>query len=166
MLVFKSVKPTKMKKDAFRLEFLTMLHKMEREIKKDFEKTTETWEHDVKFETMISLRGGPTLFVGTDDEIYNLVSRDSPAHDIPLQPKVDGFLVYQTEFTPKTTPGVIGSVQGGKRGRYTRRKQVHHPGHVGRKFDEVIAKKWEPKFKDAAENAMAIAAEKSGHGMK
>lgn len=139
-----------------------MMHKAEREILKDFQKTVATWDHEVKFQTQISLKGGPTVLVGTDDELYGLVSRDSPEHDIsPKDP--DGFLAYKTGFTPKSKPGVIGSFAGGKHGTYTRRKKVRHPGHKGRKFDETIAKLWEPRFKKMAEDAMKRAAEKSGH---
>jgi hypothetical protein len=164
MIVWKSVKPTKMKDDVFRLEFLYAVHKAEREIKKDFQETVKTWDHEVTFESIISLKGGPSVFVGTDNELYAIVSNDAAPHDIPKSG--EAMMVYQVGYIAKTTPGVIGSKKGGKFGSYTRRKVVHHPGHVGRHFDALIQKKWEPKFKDMMHDAMKTATEKSGHGVK
>lgn len=161
-LVFKAVKPKKLKVDAFRLEFLTMLHKAEREMKKDFEKTTSTWDEDVEFESQISLKGGPTLLVGTDNETYALVNDGAPPHRI--YPKRKKSLQFQTGYKPKSSPGVIGAVQGGKFGETVKRAFVNHPGHEARKFDITIQKMWKKKFKRMAEDAMRKAARKSGHG--
>ena len=49
MLVFKPIVPDIMRVDRVRLNLLSMAHKVEREIKKEFKKTVETWEHDVEF---------------------------------------------------------------------------------------------------------------------
>jgi len=162
---FKEIKPSKMKDDAFRLEFLTMVHEMERAIKKDYQETVKTWEHKVVFTSIISLKGGPSVLVGTDDEIYGMVNNGTKPHDIaPKNPK--GKLVYQVTYVAKTQPGVIGSGPGGKSGKYTMRGRVHHPGFKARKFDDAINKKWKDQYKRRAEEAMRIAVQKSGYGVK
>ena len=162
-IVFKAIKPTTLRKDAFRLEFLSMMHKAEREMIKDFRLTAETWEHKPVFQSQISLIGGPSLLVGTDDEIYGYVNNGTPSHVI--QPKLASVLSFQTDFTPKTVPGVIGSKSGGKSGPRRRAKAVQHPGFEARKFDDTIQKKWKPIFKDRSHEAMKKAAQKSGHGV-
>jgi len=162
-VLWKAVKPTKLKVDVFRLEFLTALHSIENPVLKDFQKTVETWEHKVEFTKQISLRGGPSLLVGTDDPIYGMVNDGVPPH--PIVPKLaGGMLVFKKGYKAKTTAGVIGSVAGGKFGSYTRRKEIpEHPGNEPRKFDVTIYGTWQPKFKQLMENAMKKAANKCGH---
>lgn len=167
MIVFKAVKPTKLKQEAFRIAFLSMMHKAERDIKKDFQATVATWEHKVEFESMVSLSGGgPTVVVGTNDQIYSYVNNGTPEHDIPVSDP-DGQIMYEIGFTPKTVPGVIGSGQGGKFGpKHKHGQMVHHPGIVEpRKFDEAIQEKWQPIFQTRAEQAMKEGAKNSGHGI-
>src|SRR4030042_52094 len=165
-IFWKEIKPAKLKVDAFRLEFLSAIRSIERPIQKEFEKTTETWEHEVKFTKQISLRGGPSLLVGTDDEIYRYVNDGVPSHYIG--PKVSGgMLVFKKGYKAKTSAGVIGSVTGGKFGTYTRRKEIpEHPGNEARKFDAIIYEVWKPKFKRLMEEAMKKGAMKSGHYMR
>lgn len=160
---FKEIKPKKLKEDVFRLEFLTMMHEVERGIKKDFQETTKTWETKVVFTSQISLKGGPSVLVGTDNEIYAMVDQGTKEHDIA--PRNARKLAYQTTFVPKTTPGWIGSRSGGKSGKYTVRGKVHHPGFAARNFSKTITKMWKDKFKRRAEQAMRDAARKSGYGV-
>jgi hypothetical protein len=162
-VLWKAVKPTKLREDVFRLEFLTALHSIENKILKDFQKTTETWEHKVTFEKIISLQGGPSLLVGTDDPIYGYVNDGTPHHYIG--PKVaGGMLVFRKGYRAKTSSGVIGSVAGGKFGTFTRRHEIpDHPGNEPRYFDATIAAIWKPKFMDLMHKAMKKAAIKSGH---
>lgn len=170
MIVIKQVKPATMKLDAFRLEFLTGIHKAERGIKKDFEATQETWksEDQAKFGSVISLQSpGPTVVVApnANADIWTMVNNGTPPHEIA--PKAaDGVLVFQTGYEAKTSPGVIGSVQGGKYGPTIRKQSVMHPGFEGRHFDKAIQQKWTPMFKRMMEDAMHMAVQKSGHGAK
>jgi len=170
-IVFKAIKPSRLRQDAMRLAMLSLMHRVGREMKKDFEATQDTWqpEDKAKFDSLISMSGGgPTVLVGPNEngDVWTIVNNGAPPHDIPLEPKTDGFLVFQTGYKPKTVPGVIGSVQGGKFGGYTKRRSVHHPGHEGRKFTVAIQKKWLPKFKRMAEDTMREVAKKSGHGVR
>lgn len=159
LFLFKAVKPSKMKVDAFRLSFLSATHKAEREIKKDFQLTTKSWNHQPVFESAVSLQGGPQVLVGTDDQVYGWVDNGTAPHVISGNP----MLVYKTTFISKTLPGVIGSRAGGKFGRYTKRKVVSHPGIEPRNFTKEIAKQWKPKFKKMMEDAMRDVVTKSGY---
>ena len=166
LVVWKGVKPAKLKQDTFRLAALNAMRKMAREITADFQKTTATWEHKPVFEQVISLAGGgPQVLVGTDDEIYRYVDEGTKPHDIvPKHP--GGILVFPGTFTSKTMPGVIGSRAGYKGGEIIKRPRVHHPGTEARRFTEVIKGKWESRFKSDMEDVMKAAARDSGHGVK
>jgi len=166
----KAIKPEKLKEDKLRLELLNALRKAGTPMKQDFEKTTKTWKHKPKFEKSISLKQpGPTVSVGTEDEIYEYVNDGTPAHKIPKVPKVKGALRFRWggkgSYKAKTKPGIIGSTPGGPRGPWVSFKQVQHPGTKARKFDEVIQKKWGPRFERLMDKAMADAAQASGHGI-
>jgi hypothetical protein len=171
MILMKTIKPARLKESAFRLEFLNAMRKAGTVIKQqDFEKTTATWKHKPKFESVVSLTGpGPVLLVGTDDEIYGYVSRGTKEHAIwagiytgKSSKKV---LAFPSRSTPKTRPGVIGSGAGSRGKVDTFRPYVMHPGTKPRKFEEAIRKKREKWFKRQMEMAMKRAAAKSGHGL-
>lgn len=165
LIVMKGIKPSKLKGD-FRLAFMNAMRKSAKEITADFEKTTQTWDHKPKFESVISLTGpGPTVMVGTDDLVYKFVDEGTKAHEIvPKRP--GGVLVFPGTFSAKTIPGVIGSRAGYKGGEIIKRPRVHHPGTEARRFTEVIKGKWEKRFKSDMEDVMREAARDSGHGAK
>ena len=169
-IVYKEIKPSRLKIDALRLTLLNEMRKAGTAIKQDFEKTTATWSKKPRFEVQISLVGGPTVLVGTDDEIYGYVDRGTEPHEIWA-----GFytgksnkktLAFASSSTPKTKPGVIRSFPG-SRGKidvfvpYV----AKHPGTKARGFSKEIAKQWKPKFKRRMEKAMAQAAKASGHAL-
>lgn len=164
MLVFKEIKPPKMKTDVFRLEFLNMVHKAEREIKKEFQQTVEDWDHDVTFESIISLKSGPSVYVYTNDQIYQWVNDGTADHDIDAAE--DDMLQFPIGYTAKTVPGVLQSNAGGEFGPVVKRQHVHHPGFEARNFDELIEKDFRPRFKRMAEEAMRNAARKCGHSLE
>ena len=161
MIVWKAVKPVKLREDVFRLEFLSMIHKAEREIRKEFVKTTEGFEHEVVFESLISLVGGPSVVVDTNDQIYRWLNDGTPPHDIPAGD--GGFLTFQTGYTSKTVPGSLNTRAGGSFGPKRRAKVVHHTGFEARNFDSMIEEIFRPRFKRMAEEAMSNAAKKCGH---
>jgi len=168
-LVFKEIKPQRLRIDAMRLALLNPMRKVGTGIKSDFEKTTATWDHKVKFERQISLAGGPHVEIFTTDEIYGYVDKGTKPHDIwagfytgKSDKKV---LAFASKSTPKTKPNVIGSFSG-SRGRVdTFRPHVRHPGGKPRNFSKEITKKWQPRFKRRMEKAMSQAAKASGHAL-
>ena len=168
--VIKQIKPSRLKADSLRLKLLSTMHKVEREMKKDFKDTTETWEeHDPKFESLVAMApNGPEVMVWTDDEIYGYVNNGTPEHIITAKTKKamtfnwDGYGTY----VPKTTPNVIGSVQSSVAQNQVYFAAVVHPGTEARNFDKVIQEKWQPKFKDYCEQALREFKNESGHGVK
>ena len=170
MIVMKSIKPARLKSDAFRLEMLNEMRKAGTEIKKDFAKTTATWEHKPKFEVLVSLTGpGPVVLVGTDDKVYRYVS-EGTRKNYPIWAGIytgksnKKVLAFRGTFRAKTVPRVLGSGPGFKGGALVLRPYVIHPGIKAREFDVMIQKMWEAKFKRCMEAAMVRAAAKSGHG--
>ncbi len=120
------------------------------EIVKDFQKTTETWEHQPDFRYEIRQRAGDQVVtVGPEDNpdayVYMWVDEGTQPHRIIA--KQGDFLKYQGDFKPKTTPRKIGSQQGGKSGKWVWRTGVLHPGIAEpRHFSETIAEVWQEKI--------------------
>jgi hypothetical protein len=169
-LLYKGIKPQKLKTADLRLSLLNEMRKVGTEIKKDFEKTTATWQHKPKFETVVSLmQPGPTVLVGTDDEIYGYVSKGTKPHPIfagiYTGKSNKKALAFPSKFSPKTRPGVIGSTAGSRGGDMVVRPYVQHPGTKPRNFEEAIEKIWKKKFKKRMEAAMREVAQKSGYGL-
>jgi len=164
LFVFKQIKPARLKVDALRLALLTGIHEVQREALKDYKAITETWEHKVVWDTAISLMGGPTIIIGSDDQILRWLNDGTPPHDIPKR-RGAKTLKFQSGFIPKTSPGWIGSRKGGKSGDYVKRKRVRHPGFEARNYEKVLGDKWKPRFKRRMEQAMRDAAKASGHGV-
>ena len=171
VVVMKSIKPQKLKIDKMRLELLNAMRKSGTVIQKDFEQTTATWKHKVKFETLVSLKQpGPTILVDTDDEIYRYVNEGTKAHDIwagyytgKSKHKV---LVFPSGFTAKTTPGSLRSGPGGSSGKLVHTPYVRHKGSKARSFDAMIKKKREKWFKRQMQAAMNKAAKVSGNPVR
>lgn len=162
-LVFKVIKPTRLRVDAMRLELLNSMRKVGTGIKGDFEKTTATWKTPVKFDEQISLSGGPQVEIFTTNKIYGYVDQGTEPHVIV--PKKAKALRFQSGYRAKTTPGVIGSSGGGSFGDTVYSKGILHPGNAPRNFSKEIEKIWQPKFKRAMEASMSKVAKASGHAL-
>jgi hypothetical protein len=165
-LVLKEIKASKLNEAAMWYELQAAIEKVADDIQDDFEKTTETWEHPVKFEKITDVSGNLSALVGTDDEIYGYVDKGTRAHRIyPKRP--GGRLAFAWagpgSYSAKTTPNVIGSQGGGASGDMVAFPYVNHPGTKARNFDKIIMKKWQPRFTRRMQDAMKRAAEKSGH---
>lgn len=172
-IVVKTIKPARFNDAAFKRKLFAAMDAEAQDMKQDFEKTTDTWEHDVKFTIASTVKpNGPEVLVGTDDEIYGYVNDGTKRHPIFAGiftgKSTKKALSFQWggkgSYRPKTTPRVIGSKSGGSSGPQVVRPFVQHPGTKGRHFDEVIEKKHKPKFKRRMEKAMSDAAKASGHG--
>lgn len=96
------------------------------------ERCTATWENQPTF-TITEVKDG--LIIGTDDPIFGYVDEGTPPHTIA--PKRRTFLRFRSGYTPKTSPGQIGSGSGGASGDVVfTRKPVNHPGTRARRFTE------------------------------
>jgi len=167
-VVFKLIKPQRLKEGDFRLKMLNAARKAGTQIKGDFEKCVATWDHKPKFAVEVSLTGpGPIVEVWTDDKVFRYVNEGTKEHDVwagyytgKSDKKV---LVFQEHYKEKTSVGVIGSTAGGPSGKLIFRPYVHVEGIEARKFDKAIAKVRQPWFKREMEQAMREWAAQSGY---
>jgi hypothetical protein len=169
-LVIKELKPATLRRDAFRPIFLNELRKAGRDIIADFKKTTATWDTDVKFEMQISLSGGLSVEVYTENKIYGYVDKGTKG-PYPIFAGIftgksnKKALAFSSQFAPKTIPGVIGSSAGARGSIDTVRPYVTHPGIKAREFSREIEKKWQTIFKRRMEKALSEARKACGHAI-
>jgi len=164
MIKVKPIHPSKLNLPAMQQELEDEANSIADDIMLDFLLTTGTWEHDVKFEKIVQV--GPDsieILVDTDDEIYGYVNNGTRPHVI-LPKKEGGVLAFPSAYSAKTTPGIASSHAGGSSGETVFAKGVLHPGTEARKFDEIISKDWEKRFKSRLQEAMKRVAVASGHG--
>lgn len=168
-ILFKQLKPSTLRQDRMRLALLNGIRAVGRDVKKDYKRTTRDWDHQPEFEILISLVGGPTVLVATDDEIYRWVNDGTPAHDIwagAYTGKSDKkVLRFPGTFSAKTIPGVLDSRPGRRGGENIYTPYVRHPGTKARRFSKVIERKWTPKFKQYMERTMRDVRRASGHAI-
>lgn len=147
---------------AVEKELLTFADDFANEMLLDFELTTAFWEHQVKFEKLVEVRGGNIeILVGTDDEIYGYVNEGTRPHVI--KPKAPGYpLSFMIGGKAKTTPKQIPSSKGVLGNIPVKAMVVHHPGTKAREFDKQIQKKYEKKFQNTAQKALDRAIKRAG----
>ncbi len=171
MLLMKAIKPARLKSASFRMTVLNRMRKVANAVERDFKATTRTWEHQPKFEKVVTISpDGPTLLVGTDDLIYRFVNEGTKPHEIwagiYTGKSKKRVLAFGATFEPKTEPRIIGSNPGFVGPPIVFTPMVMHPGTEAREFDKTIQEKWERQFKREMEDAMRQAARASGHGMR
>ena len=125
----------------FDREFAGALNHTSNIIRDDFKATVRSWRTNVKFAKVGPRRLGGNLAVDvfTENKIYFYVEAGTKAHII--RPRSARVLRFQTGYTAKTRPGVIGSRGGGPRGPFVTARSVRHPGTQPRNFSKVIAKR-------------------------
>lgn len=105
-----------------------------------------TWSGKPDINTEVEIVGdqivGAAYLTGSQGilDIVRFVVYGTSPHEIT--PKGEGYpLRFPETYTPKTQPGVIQSVPGGKdwEGNWVATFQVHHPGNEPRRTFEVIA---------------------------
>lgn len=162
--------------DAVRLELLNAIRAEGREIKKELNKTTSTWNHKVTFEMKVSLRRVEAegyVKVWTTDEIYGYVNDGTRPHMMgPILPVNKKVLKIPTGgVRPKTRPGRLASYKGGARGPYAfakSTKRYMHPGGEARDFTGIVARRIEKtrRFEKRLDDAIGRGLAKSNKGMK
>ena len=115
-----------------------------RGMRTDLEKTTRTWKHKPIFTIRIDTKGDALVSVFTDSLIYYFVSHGTEPHII--KPRRKKVLAFNVPFTAKTKVRWIGSRNGSRGKLQVFSKGVHHPGTEARDYDDVLSKKWQPKF--------------------
>lgn len=171
VVTWKVIKAKKLSSASLRMTLINEMKAVEKEVKRDFQKTTATWEHKVEFDSAIGLKGpGPEMVVGTGDEIYRYVNDGTRAHAIEAgiytgKSRAKALRFY-SKHRAKTRPRTIASYRGYRGGKVLYRPRVWHPGTKARQFDKVLQKRWQPRFKRRMEQAMKRAAQRSGHGAR
>jgi hypothetical protein len=155
VVVFKEIKPKRLKEKALIASLLKGIKETGEEIKLDYGKTTKTWRNKPVFEILSDLNPkGPEVLVGTDSLIYKFVDEGTSVR----------YALMTSDFQAKTTPGIIGS-KGGRGGVVYVDKRRQRPGIKARKFSPIIQKKFQPRFKRRMEQAMKAGRKKSGHAI-
>lgn len=120
-------------------------------VKKDFDKTTSTWNHKPRFAIF---RNKPWVReVSTDSEIYGFVDEGTKPHEI--RPRNGRVLVFKGNYRPKSKVKVIGSSSGGAAGAEVfTQKPVQHPGTEAREFSDMIQEEWEDELAKRIQSAI------------
>ncbi len=121
-----------------------------KDIKIDFDVTTQTWSNPPK--AKIELIGDTVANIFIADERYTWVNEGTRPHPIPKTGTAR--LVFQANYKAKTVVRTIASTTGGPFGPTVYARAVEHPGTEARKFDEVIAEKWNRLLPGIVERAI------------
>lgn len=130
--------------------------------KVDFMTTTRTWDERVEF--TIESPTEESRVVRTDNPKYQWTDKGTEPHII--RPKRAGgrLSIIGINSRPKTRPGFIGSVKGGRDNTNVYTKQVNHPGTKAREFSVAIRDKWAKQMVIIMAIAMENAAQKARRG--
>jgi hypothetical protein len=172
-VAFKAIKPQKLKVPEMYKAIEAEAKAAANDLELEFMLSTATWKHQPKFEKLVQV--GPKsveILVDTDDEIYRYVNEgtgiEGPKHRTYRIPK-SGYanLAFPSVFRPKSQPNRQTSGAGYSGGPMAHASVIeHHPGIKPRRFDKVIMKRFNPKFKKRMEDAMKSASEVSGNSME
>lgn len=137
-------------------------------VKRELEKTTATWNTRVKFQTKVFFRGdGAFLQVTTNNEVWGYLDRGTGMYGpkkrkYPIFPKrPGGMLRFQSGYSAKTKPGVLGSTGGGSFGNVVHAASVTHPGIKARHWTKAVEKARYKPFRNAIQTGMHRAQQKS-----
>lgn len=161
------VSTTKFNKDAVRVELLAAARKAGDKLKKEFEKTTASWDGEKpEFVPDFGVNVGDGAFMnmtmagGLGRDKWVWLNFGTAAHAIaPKSP--GGVLAFQSGYQSKTTPGVIGSGPGGASGPMVFSRGVWHPGTKPRNWSPLIMKNFKPVFRADMKDAVATGLRKA-----
>lgn len=128
-------------------------------VKRDLEKTVQTWNKKPEFVTESKYQGGSRIITAyTDNQVYNWLDQGTKPHII--RPKRARMLAFQSGYTAKTSaaPGAFIAKSGGPSGAWRYAKQVNHPGTKARKFYQKIQLRNQKRLEMELETALALAA--------
>lgn len=136
---------------AFRQELAQINQKFAKRMKRDFERTTRTWDRHVEFHQMTEVGAETAVLVYTTDEIYGYVSGGTRVRRALMSP----------DYDPKTKPGVLDSFPGRGHVVYVSR-DLSLPGIEARNFPKLVEKKQGKAYRREIERAIKRAARKEG----
>ena len=166
MIRMKSIKPARLKEDAFRQWFGWAVKETIKDADKQFGKTYATFSKKPKFQkTFKETATEISASTSTDDENYVRLDKGVKG-GYPIPKAGPGILAFREGYKAKTSRGVLGSQSGGGYGNLIIRKtQVIHPGFEGRDFEKTVAIYEWPLFKQRGNIAMKRGTKASGHAI-
>lgn len=161
-LKLQAIKPPKMPSgDEYAKAVKAAVQKSAALVLKDLHATTRTWRTKVAFDVTITQVGDDyAVTAGTDNPIYGWVNDGTKRHAI--RPKRGKYLRFSSGYKAKTKVGLINSYDGGSFGNDVYSKGVMHPGFIGRKFVEAIAKRRQVTVRQEIDQSIAKVARKQG----
>lgn len=137
----------------------SMKHNTAPTLKKLFRQSVYGWSDKPSFRQKFTRHAAElSMEVYTENDIYGLVNAGSPRHWIPKSGTT--FQRFRKGYRPATRPG---SLQSGRKYRsqpWWTAYRVDHPGFQARKFDELVAKEYEPQFRREITQSFATAAKR------
>lgn len=133
---------------------------------REFNKTTKTWDHQVRWSKQIyQTPVGPGGVYETDDDIYRWLNNGTKGpYKIPKAGP--GLLAFPSGYRAKTVPNLVYSRGGGAYGPMVFvNGQVTHPGIKPRNFDTEVAKVVMPWFVKYGNTAMKKFRDSCGHAI-
>lgn len=155
-LRFKPIIPQAFNVLGFRTAIKVRMKGTGAKIKKDFEKTTKTWNTKVHFSVQTAGVFNTTIKVTTSNQVYAWVNDGTKPYSISGPAKVS------VGFQPKTSYRYIGS-RAGNPGTTAFARNINHPGIEAREFDIAIADKWKDELGEEFELALKAGSIASGH---
>lgn len=165
-----AIKPGALKVKQVQLEIEKALVEEAKVLQRELKRTTETWKGDKPtFDYRIQVSSNRALVHcfphGLATEKWRRIDEGTEG-GYPIRPKrisLGGgrtkqrrpMLVFQSAFSPKTTPGQLQSRAGGKSGPYdVRAMEVIHSGVTARNFSETLGKQEEEPFAERIQKAV------------
>lgn len=142
-------KATLLNDRVFRAELAAHNQKMAKRLKRSFERTTRTWNHDVRFQQMTEVKDDVSVMVYTTDRIYGYVSGGTSVRRALMSP----------DYDPKTKPGVLDSFPGAGGVVYVSR-DLALPGIEARRFPELVEKEHRRAYRNGVEQAIKRAVQR------
>jgi len=134
---------------AFRRDLQRINKNRAAKMKRDFQRTTKTWEHEVTFHQLFDFDEEATAAIYTEDEQYGYVSGGTRVRRALMSP----------DFEAKTRPGALDSFPG-RGGAIFVSSKLNLPGIEARRFPEAVEKKHKRPHQRDVERAIARAVER------
>ena len=137
-----------------RKEWRAAMAEETKDIKKEYEKTTKTWDTDVTFHMKVRpTKNGEEGTVWSTNRIYWFVHESIKV--------MRG--VLSNDWSPKTQPGVLGSGSGSGRLLYASKK-ISKPPYEAREFTDEIIKVRQKSFEERMRKATIVGARRASQG--
>ena len=110
-------------------------------LKEDLEKVVAPWKTSVQFTIRTQ---GESRIVSTESKVYKYVTLGTAPHVI--RPKTAKVLRFKAGYTAATSPGSLQTGSGRADGEEMFRREVNHPGIKPRRFEKLVAEKFQKTF--------------------